>query len=70
MASIWDTREVFEFLRQVRKAYGEDKPPLNLVILPKDYNPYQYEFLVDEFLTSPFDPALFWDTVRKLATDL
>src|SRR3990172_5678976 len=31
MASIWDTREVFEFLRQVRKAYGEDKPPLNLV---------------------------------------
>jgi CheY-like chemotaxis protein len=66
--SVWDIGEVFEFLLKVRKAYGEDKSPPNLVILPRDFYPYEYEFLLDDFLTGPVAPDLFWDVVEKLVT--
>ena len=60
--------EVLEFLLKIRDACDQDPYPLNLVILPRDYFPDKFEFLIDEFLPSPIDVKLFLDTVGKLLT--
>jgi hypothetical protein len=58
--------EVLEFLLKIRNSYGKREHPLNLVVLPRDYFPFGYEFLIDGFLPSPIDVEPFLDTIKEL----
>ena len=61
-----DLGAVLQFLIDLRKAAGKDKPSKYLFTFPSDFYPHGYEFLVDAWLLSPVDFSEFFKTIEEL----